>query len=196
MKKYLLPGLLAFLFLFPAEGAAQTFRGGVIGGFNLSQIDGDRLGGFNQPGLNLGARVYTVFSDRWELSLEMLFSQQGSSRVRTDDPASIYDRIRLNIVDVPVMMTFRDWKLQVGAGASYGRLMSYRAVDYLGEDITESENYNPDLFFLVLGVTFYSTEQLGFDFRWSRSLNDMRADEGASSLIGRTISVRAMYLFN
>ena len=61
------------------QASAQTFSAMLVGGFNLSQIDGDKLGGFNKIGFNTGARVSAKLSDRWSLSTEFLYSQQGAS---------------------------------------------------------------------------------------------------------------------
>ena len=53
---------------------AQTFKAMVVVGGNLSQIDGDKLGGFNKLGLNTGLRVSADLNDRWSLSTEFLYS--------------------------------------------------------------------------------------------------------------------------
>jgi hypothetical protein len=197
MKKYI-PGIL-FLFLFMLQlatpASAQRFKAGLAGGFNLSQLDGDKLIGFNQIGVNAGGRVAAVLSNRWELGVEMLYSQQGSSRVRTDDPSSIYDKIRLNFVEAPVTINFREWKFLLTAGFSYSRLINFKVVDYTGEDITDNQTYNPDIFSMIFGATYNFNEHFGIEVRWSRYLNDLQADESDNKLIGRTIGIRGVYMF-
>ncbi len=176
--------------------AAQTFRGALVGGFNLSQIDGDLLHGYNQIGLNGGAKVFAVFSDRWELSVELLFSQKGSRLVNSDQLAATIEKIRLNMVETPVMINFRDWKIQVGAGLSYGRLTGFTVTDLLSGDVTDLQDFNPNQLFVVLGGTFYFDERWGAEVRWSRALTDLQANPGSTSFYGRTITVRAIYLLN
>lgn len=183
-------------FFFPRDLCGQTFRGALVGGFNLSQLDGDKLGGYNQIGFNAGARVSTQFSERWGWSLQLLFSQEGSSRTRDDDPSSIYDKIRLNFVQVPVLFHFRDWKFEVDAGLVYGRLVNYKVIDFTGVDISDNQDYRPNSFSVLAGLTFWSSEKIGWNFRWLRALNDLQVDGGDNQLIGRTISLRMYYMLN
>lgn len=189
-------GALVFcLFLLAANASAQRFQGGLVAGFNLSQVDGDKLAGFNKIGVNAGGKVAAILSERWQLSLELLYAQQGASRTRTDDPASIYDKIRLNFVEVPVMINFKEWKFHVSGGVSYARLINFEVIDFTGFDISDQQTFNENIFSLQLGATYYFNEKAGFEIRWIRALNDLQAEENASSLIGRTISIRGIYLF-
>lgn len=177
----------------PAE--AQRFLGGLVGGFNLSQIDGDKLAGFNQIGLNAGARVAAIINERWQLSLELLFSQQGSSRTPNDDLSSIYDHIRTNFVEAPVLINFIEWKFHISGGFSYARLINFTAVDFTGEDISDNQNFNPGIFSFIVGATFYFNEHSGLNLRWSKYINDLQAGQGAQKLIGRTVAIRGIYMF-
>ncbi len=84
------------------ENKAQRFIGGAIGGFNFSQIDGDELAGFHKFGFNVGGYVSAVLAERWQLSMELLFSQQGSKLSSRDGFNAAFDRIHLNFVEVPL----------------------------------------------------------------------------------------------
>lgn len=174
---------------------AQRFQAGLVAGVNLSQIDGDRLAGFNQPGLSAGGKVATILSDRWQVSVEMLYSQQGARRNNKDDPSSAYDRIRLNFVEVPVAINFKEWKFHLTAGVSYARLINYKVIDFSGVDVTDSEDFNENIYSLVLGGIYYFREDMGVDVRWIRSLNDLQAAKDRDSLIGRSLSFKLIYLF-
>ena len=173
--------------------SGQTFSAALVAGTNLSQIDGDKLVGFHRLGLNTGARVAARFTDRWSMSLEMLYSQQGANRVRNDDPSSIYDNIRLNFVEAPVMINFSDWKILASAGVSYARLIDFTAIDIGGEDISEMENYNPGIFSILLGGTFLLGEDWGLNIRWSKYLNNLWMGADDQRFIGRNVSVRLYY---
>lgn len=174
---------------------AQRFEGGLVAGFNLSQIDGDKLAGFNKIGVTAGGKVGAILTDRWQLSLELLFSQQGASRTRSDDPSSAFDKIRLNYVEVPVMINFKEWKFHVNAGVSYARLIDFEVIDFTGVDISDQQDFNENLFSLAIGAIYYFNEDVGFEVRWNRALTDLQAQETASTFIGRTISVKMIYLF-
>lgn len=176
------------------ELSAQRFKAGLIGGVNLAQLDGDKLTGFNKIGFNAGARVSAVLHERWQLSIEMLFAQQGSSRTKTDDLSSVYDKIHLNFVEVPVMINFLEWKFHVSAGFSYARLMNFEVIDVVGTDVSDLQNFNADIFSGILGVTYYFNDHIGLNVRWSKYFNDM-AGENDNQLIGRVIGIRGIYMF-
>ncbi|MEN0005952.1 MAG: outer membrane beta-barrel protein [Bacteroidota bacterium] len=177
--------------------AQQRFRASIMAGGNLSQIDGDRLQGYNRIGLNVGAKVAAMLTDtgRWQLSLEINYSQRGSSSTPTDDPNSIYESIRLNTVEVPVMVHFKDWRFLFSGGFIYNRLINFTTIDRTGLDITDGQTYSPDIFSFALGATFFFTENIGLNIRWSRSMTDIQANVNDSSFIDRTVTVRGVYEF-
>lgn len=185
--------LLALLIFVPTL-SAQTFKGGLVAGFNLSQLDGDKLAGYNKIGLNAGGRVSVDLSERWGFSMQLLFSQTGSSRTRDDDPNSIYDKIRLNFVEAPFLFHFTDWKFELDAGFSYARLMNHRVIDFTGVDISDNQNYRPNIYSAIVGVTFWPNETIGWNFRWLRTFSDLQANPGDNRFIGRTISLRLYYM--
>lgn len=181
------------------QASAQTFSAMLVGGFNLSQIDGDKLGGFNKIGFNTGARVSAKLSDRWSLSTEFLYSQQGASRVPTDDISSQYDKIRLNFVEVPFMINFSDWKILASAGVSYNRLINYEVINDVGSDISELEDYRTDIPSIVLGATYIFSDKLALNFRWSKYLRSLKSpDDNPNTedinFIGRNLGVRLYYI--
>lgn len=198
----------SFLFLGGVQLDAQNFtperrfEGGLIAGFNITQIDGDLLYGFHKIGLNVGGKVDVVLSERWRAGIEFLFVQHGASRSRLDNTSSVYDDIKLNMVEVPLMAHFRDWKMQASAGVSYGRIFNSEIIDITGEDITETIQLSEDVFSIILGGGFHFTENWFLDIRWSRWLNNIRQDEiipiqGGESgkFIGRSIIIRGIYTF-
>lgn len=194
--------LLIFLLtgmLHAPQLSAQTFSAMLVGGFNLSQIDGDKLGGFNKIGFNTGARVSAKLTDRWSLSTELLYSQQGASRVPTDDISSQYDKIRLNFVEVPLMINFSDWKILASAGVSYNRLINYEVINDVGSDITELEDYRTDIPSIILGATYIFSEKLALNFRWSKYLSSLKAPDNDPNtedvkFIGRNLGIRLYYI--
>lgn len=196
MKKFTFPILIMTLLWLGWNPAAQAqrFKGGLIGGINLAQLDGDKLTGFNKIGFNAGARVSAVLTERWQLSIEMLYAQQGSSRTKNDDFSSIYDKIHLNFVEVPVMINFLEWKFHVSAGFSYGRLMNFEVIDATGEDTSDLQNFNSDIFSGILGATYYFNDHVGLNIRWSKYFNDL-AGKGDNQLIGRVVGIRGVYMF-
>ncbi len=202
---FLLFCLMAFTLSGQDTGPERRFEAGLVGGFNLSQIDGDLLTGFNKIGFNVGGRVDAIFTDRWRLGIEMLFAQQGASRNKLDNPASAYDKIRMNFVEVPVMIHFTDWKIQASTGVSYSRLINYEIIDYTGEDVTEDIPVKEDLVSFIIGGTFFFQENLGINVQWAKWINNLRVGDPdapgpiqgqeSGKFIGRTVTIRAIYMF-
>jgi hypothetical protein len=190
--------LVAALLAGQATLGAQTFTGMLVAGVNLSQIDGDKLAGFNKPGLTGGVRVSARLTDRWHLSTEMLYSPQGANQVARDDISSPYSKIRLNLVEAPVMIHFNDWKIQAGAGLSYGRIINTEVIGATGEDLTALEDYRTDIVSIVFGGTYYFSEKMGFNINWSRHLTNLKKkqenEEKATFFVGRTLALRLYYI--
>lgn len=188
-------GIVLFFCLWPAFSGiqAQRFQGGLVGGVNLSQLDGDLLGGYNQPGLSGGLTVKTLLSEKWSIGMDLLASQQGSMRSKTDNPGAITRSIRLNVVEAPVTLQFKDWKFEVETGLSYSRLFSHRVIDIQGTDISDIQNYRSNILSLVLGVSFRFTERFTFNLRWSKFLNNLQANPDKGKYLGRTIGLRGIY---
>ena len=173
---------------------AQTFRASVLAGANLSQIDGDDLLGFHQPGVNAGLRVVAVLNDHWRLGPEIVYTQEGAKRNRNSLNISDFRRIQLNAVELPLMVYYKDWRFTAEAGVAYQRLVDYRIEDAGGVDVTPDYNLTSDLFALKLGVTVFITPNVGVNFRWSRHLTDLR-DADDVRWLGRTLTLRAVYTF-
>jgi len=85
-------------------------KGAVVAGMNLSQVDGDEVYGFHKVGLNLGAAVIVPFSDHWEVSMELSYSQKGSYQKPHYDSDSLTGeyKLKLNYLEVPVLVHFND----------------------------------------------------------------------------------------
>lgn len=81
MKKKLFLALLSGCILFLSSGEAllaQKIRGGLVGGLVASQIDGDRMGGYNKFGGHVGAFARTPVGKSMWFELQLLLIQKGS----------------------------------------------------------------------------------------------------------------------
>lgn len=194
MRYLLILCLLTAGVLLPGGLAAQTFRASLLAGGNFSQIDGDELFGYHQLGLNAGLRVVAVLNERWRVGPEILFSQQGARRNSNSLNVSPFDEFRLNTLEVPLMVYFKDWRLTAEAGLSYQNLFSYEVISSAGEDITAATELRSHLLALKAGVTFFLTPRAGLNFRFSRHLTDVDVDNRLNtSFKGKSISVRFVY---
>lgn len=174
--------------------SAQAFRASLLAGGNFSQIDGDELFGYHQLGANAGIRVVAVLNDRWRVGPEILYSQQGARRNQNSVNISPFDQINLKTLEVPLMVYYKDWRLTAEAGLSYQNLFNYTIISSGGEDITAATPLNTDLLAFKVGVTFFLTERLGLNMRFSKHLTDIDPDNTLNtSFKGKSISVRAVY---
>ncbi|RME12977.1 MAG: hypothetical protein D6816_00370 [Bacteroidetes bacterium] len=192
--------VLFFALFFFASGKAQNarFGAGIIGGLNASQILGDDTGGYNKLGLQGGLRGIAHLTDRSDLYIELLYSQRGSYQKGIID-------INLKYVEVPVVLTFKDWldeegefyKVAANIGFSYGRLLNATAEGSKHDDIVNLFNDN-DISFTV-GAEYFTRENFGFGIRWSKSINFLynkdKHDPGRNSLRGFFLSFRGVFTF-
>jgi hypothetical protein len=186
-------------------GREQRFEAAAVAGLNLSQLDGDQLRGFRHFGFQGGLRVNAILSERWRAGIELLFSQQGSRRGNIDDRADSemdIEDVQINMVEVPLLVHFRDWRVELAAGGSYGNIINYTITEVDGEDGTEFHPLSENVFSIILGGSFYFTDHISMEIRWSRWLgspyDEQAAEENSETIIpwiGRTVSVRGAYTF-
>ncbi|MES2702238.1 MAG: porin family protein [Bacteroidota bacterium] len=186
----------------------STFYGGVIGGVNFSQIDGDNFAGYNKVGFNVGAIVYTKFDEHIAASLEILYSQKGSRSTKwaESETPGIYvveHRIKLNYAEVPVMINYFDRrKSHFGAGLSYSQLATstetFRTSPVQNYDLNKFPFKKMDLNF-ILGGDLHLYHGLFLNLRFQYSLISIRDTLPASNRKASQFSnmwvMRLMYLF-
>jgi hypothetical protein len=126
MKKYTLYTTLIFFLIFLTNNAfSQIFKGEIIGGTNLSQVDGDEAYGFKKYGLLGGVGVVMPVYKNWSLSLETLYAQKGSKlRPQFSDSLDGSYKLKLNYAEVPFMIQYTDRDVaSAGIGVSWNRLV-------------------------------------------------------------------------
>jgi hypothetical protein len=191
-----------------AAAQARRFRAGVVGGLNASQITGDDVGGYNRLGVHGGLRAVADLGDKKELLLELLYSQRGSYNKYGSPKCPNGDiSIFLQYVEVPVMFCFKDWykeeegyyKVQACGGFSYGRLLRAKALGSCHDDLAENGAFNTNDISIALGADLFSSPNLVFGARWTRSLSLLydkdKHDPGRNSLRGYFLSFRTAYIF-
>jgi hypothetical protein len=190
MKNIILVYLGVFLFCVKSEG--QQFKGSIVSGLTLAQIDGDLLSGFNQPGLRAGLHLDSRINDRWSLAMEMAFSQSGSRRQLTDSPGAVIHKIRLNQVEVPVMVQFTEWKFKVGSGLVYQRLFNYAIKDIVGSDVTNFYSFRNNHLSFLAACAVQFNERWGMMVSWSKSINALQSDNPAIKFKSRVIGIQSI----
>lgn len=161
---------------------SQRFEGGVLGGLNASQVDGDTYSGYNKPGIVAGGYVQTNLSRTVFSGMELKFSQKGSRK--NPDPKSTDDQIkyimRLNYVDIPVYLGIRTSdNISILAGLSAGYLVNGTEFDNYGKFVKEDQHSFNDFDVQgFLGFRFQLTERLFIDLRGAYSIMPIREQPG------------------
>lgn len=201
--------LLIFLLIgltYQAEAQDRRFKGGIMFGFNASQINGDDLWGYNKAGLNLGFRINTVIKPRIDVSMDLLYSQRGAQSAFSLDNSQLLNRYNLHYIEVPVIFHYKDWEVEVDntsfyrmdfqAGLAYGRLFRARAVANPFEGREDLLNEND--FSWIVGAGYHASEHHSFHFRYTSSINLLFNDLdalNAKSLRGFFLTLHYLYTF-
>lgn len=165
--------LLSILFLLSMGiSHAQSFRGGMFAGFTASQIDGDKLDGYNRPNLKIG--LLTELKKRRRkpatFGFELLYQGKGSSTWINKGGQGPDRKIRLHYIELlPYYKYFLTKKTSVRGGVAFGYLLS---ADKLieGEQADFQDGYfNSVTFEGNIGIQTQLTSNLFFniDFQYS-----------------------------
>lgn len=189
---------------------AQAFRAEIIGGFNLSQVNGDETAGFRKLGFNAGAGVVMPLNKNWSLSFETLYNQKGSRlRKQYNDSLDGSYRLFLNYAEVPFLIQYTDKKfMTIGAGASWGRLVHVEEWKngYRVDSVTLLNGpFSRDDFQVIADFRFPIYKNLRINARYAYSFKKLATRELRDSMTGRMNtrdfynnlwSIRLIYTFN
>ncbi|MCB2219987.1 MAG: PorT family protein [Bacteroidetes bacterium] len=194
---------------------AQQVQGAVIGGLNLSQVDGDEIFGFNKFGANVGLAAVAPLGKNFNFSLETIFSQKGSYQGKqyndVDSAGNVTTgeyNLTLNYLEVPFLVFYNDKDVIAGgAGFSYGRLVGIKEYEHGRQIESTTVNggpYNKNDFSILADVRFRIYKKFKLNVRYAYSLTKIRTRE-FENLLGETwerkqynnvISFRLLYMFN
>ena len=179
MRKLLL--FIGFLVAGNLVSFGQRFEGGILGGLNASQVDGDTFSGYHKPGIALGGFVQTELSPTIYVGMELKFMQKGSRNVDSlATNGQIKYIMRLNYVDLPVYLGIRTSdKISVLLGMSTGYLISGTEINDYGKFPEEDRHaFNEFDIQGILGFRFQFTKRLYVDLRGNYSVVPIRKQPG------------------
>jgi hypothetical protein len=192
----------------------RQIKGEIIGGINLSQVDGDQVYGFNRVGANVGFGGILPLGHHFSMSVEVLFDQKGSYRKIPPESDSIanlpYYSLKLDYVKAPIMFHYEDrntWTF--GLGFSYGRLVGFKELEHNDKQewdrpyITYKTKNDFDI---IADIRFRLWKHLKLDAQYSYSLFKIRQryydpDPGNQkpwirNQYNNVITIRLLYYFN
>ncbi len=167
VKAYFSGILLLGLFFQTIICKGQNVGGGISLGLNVSQVDGDFVGGFNKAGFSGGGYVYFDVSDRIRLQPELLFEQLGSAQ----EGLLI---VRLSYVSLPLLVVYTlplgspraEQSVHFELGPVFGYLLD-------SEDINGDINYVDEVDIRLSGGGRYQAGKLGIGARFGYSVKSL-----------------------
>lgn len=116
---------------------AQDFYGGLLVGFNGSQIEGDMASGYNKIGFVCGAWVQRDLSEKVFAAMELKYNQKGSRINPTKNNDYRKYVYRLNYIDLPVLAGYiLNDDFRFFGGCSFGVLVNKYGFDNYDTDPT------------------------------------------------------------
>ncbi len=195
-SKKLIPVLVFFLLIGVTTVDAQRFKGSAVFGFNLAQIDGDNLAGFNKLGLTGGVKLGYPIKNNVDINLEMLYSQRGSNAgFGFGNQASSFTDLKY--LEIPIYANLMDWliadegyhKVSAHAGLNFSYLFAVDSSNgVVSKDIDTYERKNIGY---LIGVDYKFTKNIGTSVRYNRAFNSIN-DNNA---ISYWITIRTEYSF-
>ena len=172
IHKYL---ILSFILgILPFTFQAQGFSASILGGFNLSQLEGDNLSGFNKPGLHVGMRTSYALKEKHGFSLEFLFQQKGSSSTLKLGSPRNTERITLNYLSLPLQFYLNEWQdvsgyyiFRVEGGIVLNYLIDVSSTNsFFDRSIDQFREFDAGL---SLGLAYSFSKTIKANFRFERS---------------------------
>ena len=170
--------LVLFSFL-TLDLSAQKFSGEILLGAAGSQVSGDQLSGFNKAGIIGGGGVRFGLRGSSILGVRILYFQKGSrkpSKLDQGDPS--YYRLRLNYIEVPVLLRFdliKNFYAETGLSAAY--LVSSSEEDQDGELPLRKPFHKTD-FSGVLQLGYPISSSIDFQLGFWQSILPVRTHGG------------------
>ncbi len=165
---------------------AQDFNAGILAGVNASQVSGDNYSGFNKAGILAGIYTNLDVGEKVNFQLEINYSQKGSRKnPNTAEGDHEFFLLRLNYIDVPLMVKYFHNNFSFEGGVYYGRLFHEHMEDEEGVT-TIPENFNQfkrnDVGALI-GINYNFTDNINMNWRFNNSILPIRDfDSGESYL--------------
>jgi hypothetical protein len=161
------------LIVIPQIAFSQRFQGGVLLGFNASQIDGDDLWGYNKAGLMGGVFVFTEFTNKWKGQMEIKYSAKGSA---TPKGTADQYKIRLQYIEMPIVVEYGMFKkVQLQAGGTLGYLFNAGYYEGFGYAKFKKEEMPYSLETAIcVGLNATFIDPIIFNVRFSYSLFPIR----------------------
>lgn len=169
--------ILTFTIVLTTSITAQEFRAGPLGGFAVSQVDGDGYPGYHKIGLTLGGFVSRPLSESWDLQLDISYIRKGSRETPKPEKNQFDDyQIDLDYIQFPLVARYKYKKVSFEGGLSIAALIGSDEFRD-GQSISDLEDVPPFKgveYTTVLGFNYHFNKRLWINARFLYSLNRIR----------------------
>ncbi|HBG71358.1 MAG: hypothetical protein A2W93_13955 [Bacteroidetes bacterium GWF2_43_63] len=207
--KLLFSASLVLMFCCPGIMHAQNIQGEFIGGFNLSQVDGDEVVGYRKIGFNGGVGAALPLGKSWFVSVETLFNQKGAYKKYPPNSNNLnlpYYNLRLNYAEIPMLIHYNDRdQITIGLGLAYSRLVSMRETEHgvLIDWATSTGPYKSEDLNILVDFRLRAFWKVHFNFRYAYSLGKIRTRDYNNTVstwsrdqFNNLLSFRLVFVFN
>lgn len=159
--------------------SAQRFEGGILAGYNATQVEGDTYKGYHKPGLVAGFFVQTDVAPAVFIAMELKYAQKGArNKIKPEFPEKYI--MRLGYIELPVYAAFRtNDRGSIIGGLSTGFLVHSAEFDEYGEIPEEDQNaFNTIDLQPFIGFQFDFLDNLKADLRFALSVLPIRGKPG------------------
>jgi hypothetical protein len=175
---------MIILLLSPVLLYSQHFNGGLFGGLVASQISGDRLAGFDKPGLYTGAFVSYNLNPEQSLQMELSFIQKGSRKTPNMDIGDYTSyKLNMNYLEIPVWYRYKPLeRIGLEASLSWAYLFNYSEKDENGDipmppGVPEFKKYDVSA---GAGIFYNVNRKLSMHLRITHSVLPVRPHAGGA----------------
>jgi hypothetical protein len=175
--------LILFFFIITSI-SAQRFEGGLLGGFNATQVKGDIYQGYHKPGVLVGAFVQADIAPAIFSGIEIKYSQKGSrNKIDPKNPEPEKYIMRLGYVEVPFFVGFRaNDRSSIIGGISAGYLVHGKEYNENGLYVEEDQApFNTLDIQPFLGFQFDMLDNIKLDLRLAFSILPIREHPGENA---------------
>lgn len=148
---------------------AQSFDFYALAGPSVSQIDGDRMGGYDKLGAVAGIGIAQSFSPQWYGLMELEYISKGKGSYNETTGATY--KTALHYIQLPILAEYKITdKLFLESGISMAVLLSYQF--YEDNEASSNEPFQPLKFDIewLLGSTYSINKNWKVNLRFAYSI--------------------------
>lgn len=154
---------------------AQSFEGGLKAGMTVSQVAGDGFSGFHKAGFYAGGWVALKLKPTMSLQMDLAYIQKGSAQQADETLAVPQYLLRLNYVELPLVVQYHIDRITVEAGLSFDFLAGQKeTINHLDND--QGAVWRKMNLASVIGLRYRLTDRWLVSLRSTNSINSIRTN--------------------